>query len=577
MTISLMLEGGAGREPLEARVDLDFLSSRKAAGATSDQTGVIHVDLEPGTWWVMRRPTKSQPYWLARTALEVPVGRKELRSEVILQETRLVDLHGTLISDTDGTPVAGVLIWRKNLSGDRYSQVGVTDREGRFSIQNVWEHEVRELMLRHTDVDGQQKRAVSAEELKTGQITWKVPVLPPAPVIRIRLMGVRDGKRVPLTEGFTGRTWDKEFLPVLRCAPVLRDRESGNVTGLGTPRSHEIDERGVCLIKRLPSAEFVIQSLEVGVPGSREATAYYPVAGDMGFVVPTEGAAVVEVETVLAPEPLEFTIRGKVLDQSTALPAAGARIQAGVSSGLGLSSKTTTTDRDGTFSLRVPPSFVELYVEGVGFVPASESLYVTSDTSAEFQLERIYVYAGCVVDLDGVPVQLASLLLEREGQHWQSNSDRQGQFLFGSLPPGEYSLHVTGPTHFPVRQEIKVTGDVRDATVTLEKGAVLTGHLRFDQGIRPNACLSLLFVDSETLCVDSLGLVDEAARHGSLVRKKRLTVYLQQHEGKDADSKVVALYELGELTVDKDETTQDFHVTKQMLEKPLDREEVPFH
>jgi hypothetical protein len=160
-----------------------------------------------------------------------------------------------------------------------------------------------------------------------------------------------------------------------------------------------------------------------------------------------------------APDAKRYAVQGTVLNSLTGEPIARALVSMD-----GQSQQMAMTDANGVFRFQsVPEGQITLGAERPGFFPASNRtrlLSVTADVdSAVVELVPQASINGRVASLQNVPIQDLPVRLYRRmfvngRARWQTagltNSDDDGQFRFGSLEAGSYSLSV-GPENWQQR------------------------------------------------------------------------------------------------------------------------------
>lgn len=246
-------------------------------------------------------------------------------------------IEGTLV-DEEGTPISGALISAAPMPWG--AAPVLTAENGRFEIH----------LLADTTVDlrfdGERRNGalhVLAEPSRTTAFLRDV---------RVGSRGVRlVARRDPVRADFVVRVRDEDGAPV-RCVVVFQPAS-------GTASAHPTNEAGSTGPVRIPAAAFELAVVEPTGPRDpvgggtspppwpfeqRRCTGLDPAVGGLDVVLRRAG-----------------TVRGRVVDP-TGLPVSGASVQAWSGRDVGGS---TTTDADGSFTLRTPlPLGTPLTVEG---------------------------------------------------------------------------------------------------------------------------------------------------------------------------------------------------------------------
>jgi len=370
------------------------------------------------------------------------------------------------VVDTKGAPVARVTLAAVPEKGPGLFGV-VTDR---VSSDDTGHFELRHLQASR----GYRLQAACPGFLPA--ITLAIPPEPPreASALKIVLVAARAAQ---------GLVRDAEGLPVpgakVRITPPLagRFREAAKES----LREALTDEKGYFAVAQIPAETLDVTVSKRGfAPALVRGIRVSPGKGavDLGIVVLQAGAR----------------LSGHVADQS-GRPITGAEVFQ-VDDLRGIEERSAAwlegkradavTDKDGSFVLEDLPksSPVNLLVRGQGYMPAGvRGVRAPTPTPVEVRLESTAILRGRIIDesrepIGGARVELTAQISRPVSRTAVSAPD--GRFEIRDTPLGPGLLSVQAPSFVPV-EDMKIRlprlkAD-EDLTITLKKGAVLTGHI----------------------------------------------------------------------------------------------------
>lgn len=145
----------------------------------------------------------------------------------------------------------------------------------------------------------------------------------------------------------------------------------------------------------------------------------------------------------LSPRGPTGTLTGLVTSQETGEALVGASIAIVNSEGR---ERSSSTGPDGSYSTRLPIGFYNVTVRTFGYlaqtatgVEVSEG--VATDRSFALALAPAHAVSGSVVDSNGAPLAGAEVSIVGTPIA-PAQTDANGQFVFASVPEGEYAIHV---------------------------------------------------------------------------------------------------------------------------------------
>ncbi|GAB4322369.1 MAG: hypothetical protein Kow0074_13860 [Candidatus Zixiibacteriota bacterium] len=338
------------------------------------------------------------------TLVDDDVSRDYEMEQVVVRTT----IAGTVTSAGDAmTPIAGAMVI---LSGETAGQTS-TDAQGHYQFDNV--------------PPGFYSIVVSADGYQTVNRSFTVePGKPEVQDFVLSLLLYELSGTV--TDGVTSQ-------PIAGAAVAIDGPVSDNTT---------TDSQGQYSFTGLPPGQY---DLDV------TANLYEP----QSFVV-----TIVDSDTVqnaaLTPIPQTTTISGTVRDDAQS-PISGATVTLS-----GPVNRQTTTDTQGQFEFAdVPAGGYTLGASAPGYTSDSRGITAVAGvplTGEDFTLSKlVYSISGTVTDsVTGDAIAFATIDLS--GPDSQSTAtNRSGQYSFGDLPAGQYTITVTADTYIGKSRNVTIS------------------------------------------------------------------------------------------------------------------------
>ncbi|MBN1919409.1 MAG: carboxypeptidase regulatory-like domain-containing protein [Verrucomicrobia bacterium] len=532
--------------------------------------GIAILELPAGRWGLEVVPTESEPYWGIHE-FDIAEGNTEVETEFPVHKTSLRDVEVTVLYESDEKPIAAATVLVSTFRKiDRCEVAGVTDAKGILKMEGLWAHEKYRLMIHDERLPGFRSTVIGPKEMEASALVWRVHVPPPSTPVTVQLF-VRDGdERIPFTVQRAEAELGEIKTRYLDCVGALVDPQSQTLSPYCGDAREQIDADGKCVIEGLRPGTYLVRNVRIRTATMfLERKYYFPVDGDISFTVPEEVTDGIQIETVVAAEPVHIRLDGRVIDTWKAEPLPDVTVKAELLAPVDAAHAQTTevkTRKDGTFVLELEPAIYKISVQQEGFAGASEVIYMLPGKSVELRVHPVFTVKGSVA-FEGAPAASAQVTLSKGDQEFLDLSDEEGVFEIEDVPPGRYLLLVLLRGFPTYAREVQITQDA-NLDVALDRGVTLSGTVTTGETVEAKRALVLLFVDVETRIAEACVTVSADGQYRTAVGKKQLAVYVSVNK---------QWYALGKLTVDKDEMTQDFHVTKETLEKPLDRGDVFLH
>ena len=156
-------------------------------------------------------------------------------------------------------------------------------------------------------------------------------------------------------------------------------------------------------------------------------------------------------------------IAGRIVDDTTKNPIAGAKVIAGTSRFV-RSNPETVSDADGRFTLQsLPSGTIVLHAISENHAPVMQSVSVKRGhtTNADFSLPKGNAITGVVNDVDGNPIEGVRLICDTWKNHRIFDRDAytnsRGEFSLGHMPDSEAEVHVL-KREFVSKRDLMVKG-----------------------------------------------------------------------------------------------------------------------
>ncbi|MBN1919411.1 MAG: carboxypeptidase regulatory-like domain-containing protein [Verrucomicrobia bacterium] len=571
--LRILDENGVERA-LPERVPLTILQAdgQRVAFPQTNAQGVVEVTLPAGTYRIRKDPYPTTPFW-AEQALEVEPGTESLNAKLLVAKTSVVSLEVKVLSEEDGTPVPKARV-SFTPDGEPHGCSAWTDSDGEATIANFWGHRGGILKATGRSIQDTEMR-LSPAELARGSVVLRAKPSAPEPVVRATVrIEMESGASIPLEQALPGGGLPDDYAISLDAVKGETSAD-GLPTGALRPAGSFFEDGAVTLLGVYPG-EYVIGNLTVTRRDDRKKVGtYYPVGGALTFSVPQEGAPVIEIETVFSGERKTFKVKGRVTAGQPPAGVAGARVTADGS--LVDDAPQAVTAEDGSFELDAYPSFRAFRVEADGFATRVLGTYALPERAVEIQLSAVYSIEGVLAGPSGEPVPGANVSVYgarpiKEGVF----SGKEGEFRIVGLPSGTYMLAAVTENLFSGVHKVEVSSNAAGLQIPLERGVRLTGSFKADEAVLEDRSTLLVFAYATSKVAVAWVQIDNDGKYTIHVPAARLLVYLLSGPGPRSSDMSVSWYALGEINPSGDQDGVDFHVTKETLEKPLDREEIPF-
>ncbi len=187
----------------------------------------------------------------------------------------------------------------------------------------------------------------------------------------------------------------------------------------------------------------------------------------------------------------------------------GATQHAGTTVTLTEAGLSSTTDAQGRYTFsNVPTGTYTLTARRSAYVETQRTVEVRAGVtlSVSFNLEPLYGQLAGVVQIEGGGAP-EEVLVTLSGTSLRATTNAQGQFSFGRIPAGQYTLNAQKQDFVSVQQAVEVRPDEQtsvDLTLRFARGSI-AGALVMDDGASPSGVTVSVAELGRTLTTDGAG------------------------------------------------------------------------
>ncbi|WP_430505731.1 carboxypeptidase regulatory-like domain-containing protein [Haloparvum sp. PAK95] len=423
--------------------------SEFVTSTTTNGTGEYALELAPGTYDVVidRKHYESEYF----PDLEINASEtKEINASLDPTGT----LNGTVTNASDGSQISGANVSIKNSTSGAFYR-NTTDNNGDYNetvAAGTYEVVV--------DADGYVSNTTTNVSVGVNETATFDVELTPAATLNGTVVNESDGT------------------PIEGVSVLAIDPDDGSIvtsSETGSAGEYQLD---------VPPGTYDVVATD---PKSR-----YEDSFEVDVDVSGEGA---QLDLAMAEAPETGTITGRVVDDD-GNGVANARVEAIDSTYTYFNS--TTTEEDGTFTLKVPAGTYEVSADAEGYaegIDTNVTVDGNADTTAAIELAEPAYINGTVTNASG-PVERAFVVAEGDGRMLYDVTDSDGNYNV-TVPPGNYSVTVfeqgaTASTEFvdltagdrsQADFELKAT-EVTHSSVETSNSGVDTANLSMTADVR---------------------------------------------------------------------------------------------